>query len=75
LLRLLFDPDDGGNIFLWNFSKLLPDYMVLHPKRQCSLHWICFHTLRLGFKLTLLLLGLRLIVYQCFVQTTTSNQD
>jgi hypothetical protein len=29
-------PDDGGNKYLWNYGKLLPDYMVLQPRRQPS---------------------------------------
>jgi hypothetical protein len=30
-------PDDGGSWHLWNVGKLLPDYMVLQPRRQsCS---------------------------------------
>jgi hypothetical protein len=26
LLSLLFDPEDGGSIFLWNVSELVLDY-------------------------------------------------
>jgi hypothetical protein len=29
-------PDDGGSKDLWNVGKLLPDYMVLQPRRQQS---------------------------------------
>jgi hypothetical protein len=32
LLRLLFDPEDGGSIFIRNFEGLLLDYTVLHPE-------------------------------------------
>jgi hypothetical protein len=29
-------PDDGGSKFFWNTGQYLPDYMVLHPRRQQS---------------------------------------
>jgi hypothetical protein len=29
-------PNDGGSKCLWNVSKLLPDYMVQHPRKQSS---------------------------------------
>jgi hypothetical protein len=29
-------PDDGGSVYLWNISKLLPDYMAQHPRGQSS---------------------------------------
>jgi hypothetical protein len=32
LLGLLFNPEDGGSIFLRN-GELLPDYEALHAKR------------------------------------------
>jgi hypothetical protein len=32
LLDLLFDPEDGGSIFLRNFGKLLPDYWLHIPE-------------------------------------------
>jgi hypothetical protein len=35
-------PNDGGSKHLWNIGKLLPDYMVLQPRRQPSSylpHW------------------------------------
>jgi hypothetical protein len=31
---LLFDPEDGGNTFVRNVGKLLPDYITSHPRRQ-----------------------------------------
>jgi hypothetical protein len=31
LFGLFFDPEDGGNIFLQNVRKLLPDYIESHP--------------------------------------------
>jgi hypothetical protein len=31
LLGLLFDPEDGGSMFLQNTGELLPNYMVEHP--------------------------------------------
>jgi hypothetical protein len=34
LLDLLYNPKDGGNIFLRNVTKLLPDHTAIHPKRQ-----------------------------------------
>jgi hypothetical protein len=34
---LLFKPEDEGSMFLQNISKLLPDCMALHPRRQYSL--------------------------------------
>jgi hypothetical protein len=36
LLGLIFDLEDGGNMFLQNVNCLLPDYTALHPKRQNS---------------------------------------
>jgi hypothetical protein len=37
LLHLLFDPEDGGNMFLQNVGGLLPNNTVLQPRRQyCS---------------------------------------
>jgi hypothetical protein len=32
-------PDNGGSKYLWNVDKLLPDYMVLQPRRQPSSRW------------------------------------
>jgi hypothetical protein len=29
----LFDPEDEGDMFLWNLSWLPTDYMALHPRR------------------------------------------
>jgi hypothetical protein len=37
LLRLLFEPDDGGSMILQNVVELLPDYMASHPRRQSPL--------------------------------------
>jgi hypothetical protein len=34
---LLFNPEDGGCMFLQNIGELLPDYMALHPRQQYSL--------------------------------------
>jgi hypothetical protein len=36
LAWLLFDPEDGGTMFLQNISKLFPDYTVSHPRRYCT---------------------------------------
>jgi hypothetical protein len=36
LLGLLFDPEDGGSVFLQNVSELIPDYTVSHPRTQYS---------------------------------------
>jgi hypothetical protein len=33
LFGLLFDPEDGYNIFLRKFFEILPDYTVLLPRR------------------------------------------
>jgi hypothetical protein len=33
-LGILSGPEDGGNTFLRNVGKLLPDYMASHPRRQ-----------------------------------------
>jgi hypothetical protein len=39
LLGLFFDPDSGGDMFLWNISWLSTDYTVLYPRRQYSSNW------------------------------------
>jgi hypothetical protein len=46
LLGLLFDPEGGGNTFVWNAVELLPDYSASHPVRHycasslpCSRNW------------------------------------
>jgi hypothetical protein len=31
MLRLVFDPEDRGDIFLRNVGRLLPNYTSLHP--------------------------------------------
>jgi hypothetical protein len=31
LFGLIFDPEDGGNTFLRNVDKFLPNYMASHP--------------------------------------------
>jgi hypothetical protein len=36
LLDLLFDPEDGGDMFLRNVVYLSPDYMALHPRHRSS---------------------------------------
>jgi hypothetical protein len=36
-MQLTHRPDDGGSKDLWNDGKLLPDYMVLQPRRQVIL--------------------------------------
>jgi hypothetical protein len=36
LLVLLFDPEDGGNMFLQNVGLLSPDYTALYPRSQNS---------------------------------------
>jgi hypothetical protein len=33
LLSFVFDPEDGGHMFLQNISWLSADYVVLYPKR------------------------------------------
>jgi hypothetical protein len=37
MLDLLFDTEDGGNIYLQNVGKLVPEYVAAHNRRQyCS---------------------------------------
>jgi hypothetical protein len=38
LLGLLFNPKDGGSMFLENISKLLPEYTVSHHRRKYPSH-------------------------------------
>jgi hypothetical protein len=33
LLGLRFNPEDGGNIFLENVGRTLPDHAVLNPRK------------------------------------------
>jgi hypothetical protein len=39
-LGLLFYPEDGGDMFFWNFGFFPPGYTALHPKTQRTLHII-----------------------------------
>jgi hypothetical protein len=51
--QLTHRPDDEGSKDLWNVGKLLPDYMVLQPRRQLSsysLLWEPQIPLRTGIK-------------------------
>jgi hypothetical protein len=41
LLSLLFNTEDGGNMFFRHFGKRLPDYMASHPWSWNSLFYIC----------------------------------
>jgi hypothetical protein len=34
LRKLLIEPNCKWDVYLWNIGKLLPDYMVHHPRRQ-----------------------------------------
>lgn len=36
LLGLLWNPEDGDNLFIWNFGWLSADYTVLYPWRYTS---------------------------------------
>jgi hypothetical protein len=47
-LVLYFDPEDGGDIFLQNVGRLLPDCTTLYPIRQNgrALHSHCCESLR-----------------------------
>jgi hypothetical protein len=37
LARLIFDREDGGNMFLRNVGRLSTDYAALYPRREYSL--------------------------------------
>jgi hypothetical protein len=36
LLGLLFNPEDGSDIFLWNAGSLSTDHIALYPRKQTS---------------------------------------
>jgi hypothetical protein len=36
LLGSFFDPEDGGDMFFRNFSRLSTDYRALYPRRENS---------------------------------------
>jgi hypothetical protein len=40
----IFDPEDGGSIFLCNICELLPDYTASHHTREYSSQNQCFVT-------------------------------
>jgi hypothetical protein len=41
VLGLLFSPEDGGDIFLWNISWLSPGYTAVYTRRQTSCSHCC----------------------------------
>jgi hypothetical protein len=45
LLGSFFDPDSGGNVFLWNIGWLSTDYVALCPKDR-TLHNHCCENLK-----------------------------
>jgi hypothetical protein len=49
LLGLLFNPEDNESTSLQNSGELLPDYTVLHPRRQYSS--IFYYLYRKTFKI------------------------
>jgi hypothetical protein len=36
LLKIFYDPEDGGNMYFRNVSGILPDYMAFHPRKWYS---------------------------------------
>jgi hypothetical protein len=40
LLGILFEPEDGGSMFLQNVGELRPGYTASHPGRQYSSRFI-----------------------------------
>jgi hypothetical protein len=40
LAQLIFDPEDGGDMFLRNVAGILTDYTPLHPRRQNSPNFV-----------------------------------
>lgn len=45
LAWLTFPPERGGNTFIRNVAKILPDYTALRPKRQ---HFIISRGIKVG---------------------------
>jgi hypothetical protein len=41
LLDLFFNPEDGSNMMIQNFTCLSTDYMALYPRRQYFSYRIC----------------------------------
>jgi hypothetical protein len=39
---LIFDPEDGGNIFHQNITEIPSNYMMSHPRRQYYLTYVIF---------------------------------
>jgi hypothetical protein len=43
LFGLLFEPEDGGHIFLQNVSKFVPDCTTLHLRRLLRIYILNIH--------------------------------